>query len=128
TLSLDPETSQAFKALSDAGENARIGLRRLGAHGTRAETVEEFVERVRTEGAERLRIIGTGGEAERIVDALYSPAVSIVSGPVLATGRREMLSVLREQAISRTLHRFGHLPADRHDDGEEWRWSSTARP
>ena len=121
TLSLDPETSQAFKALSDAGENARIGLRRLGAHGTRAETVEEFVERVRTEGAERLRIIGTGGEAERIVDALYSPAVSIVSGPVLATGRREMLSVLREQAISRTLHRFGHLPADRHDDGEEWR-------
>jgi len=37
--------------------------------------------------------------------------VAVVCGPVLATGRRELLGVLREQATSRTLHRFGHLPA-----------------
>jgi RHH-type proline utilization regulon transcriptional repressor/proline dehydrogenase/delta 1-pyrroline-5-carboxylate dehydrogenase len=29
---------------------------------------------------------------------------------VLASARRELLTVVREQAVSRTLHRFGHLP------------------
>jgi RHH-type proline utilization regulon transcriptional repressor/proline dehydrogenase/delta 1-pyrroline-5-carboxylate dehydrogenase len=32
-----------------------------------------------------------------------------VDAPVLADGRRELLSVLREQAISVTRHRFGHV-------------------
>ena len=35
--------------------------------------------------------------------------VTVLAGPVLATGRRELLTVLREQAVSRTRHRFGHL-------------------
>jgi RHH-type transcriptional regulator, proline utilization regulon repressor / proline dehydrogenase / delta 1-pyrroline-5-carboxylate dehydrogenase len=34
---------------------------------------------------------------------------SLVDAPVVADGRREMLTVLREQAISRTRHRFGHV-------------------
>ncbi len=33
-------------------------------------------------------------------------------GPVLANGRRELLSMLREQSVSRTLHRFGHVPPE----------------
>ena len=44
--------------------------------------------------------------------ALVVPAstgLTILQGPVLASGRRELLTVLREQAISRTTHRFGHL-------------------
>jgi len=28
---------------------------------------------------------------------------------VLASGRRELLTVVREQAVSRTRHRFGHV-------------------
>ena len=36
---------------------------------------------------------------------------SLVDAPVLADGRRELLSVLREQAISVTRHRFGHVEA-----------------
>ena len=50
---------------------------------------------------------------------LAADAVTVLAAPVLATGRRELLTVLREQAVSQTLHRFGHLspaaPAD--DDG-----------
>jgi RHH-type proline utilization regulon transcriptional repressor/proline dehydrogenase/delta 1-pyrroline-5-carboxylate dehydrogenase len=37
--------------------------------------------------------------------------VTLLAGQVLASGRRELLTVLREQAISRTMHRFGHLTA-----------------
>ena len=36
--------------------------------------------------------------------------MTLLAGEVLATGRRELLTMLREQAISRTMHRFGHLP------------------
>ena len=35
--------------------------------------------------------------------------VTVLDGPVLASGRRELLAVLREQAVSRTRHRFGHV-------------------
>ncbi|GMA41372.1 hypothetical protein GCM10025883_34170 [Mobilicoccus caccae] len=35
--------------------------------------------------------------------------MTLFSDPVLATGRRELLFFLREQAISRTMHRYGHL-------------------
>ena len=34
----------------------------------------------------------------------------MLDGPVLASGARELLTVVREQAVSRTLHRFGHVP------------------
>jgi RHH-type proline utilization regulon transcriptional repressor/proline dehydrogenase/delta 1-pyrroline-5-carboxylate dehydrogenase len=35
--------------------------------------------------------------------------VTLLDGPVLASGRRELLTVLREQSVSRTNHRFGHI-------------------
>jgi len=38
--------------------------------------------------------------------------VTLLDGPVLASGRRELLTVLREQSVSRTRHRFGHVAAD----------------
>ncbi|GAA4432221.1 proline dehydrogenase family protein [Georgenia halophila] len=118
SLSLDPETSAALKALSPSGENARAGLRRLGELDTLAEPTEDFVERIRRRPVDRVRVVGVGLEAEEIADALTSPAVSVLAGPVLATGRREMLTVLREQAISRTLHRFGHVPPEDQEDDE----------
>ena len=40
--------------------------------------------------------------------------VTLLDGPVLASGARELLSVLREQSVSRTGHRFGHLTSS-HD-------------
>ncbi len=56
-----------------------------------------------------MRVVGPGAGA--LLDALWSPQVTVLDGPVLATGRRELLAVTREQAVSRTRHRFGHLPA-----------------
>ncbi|ROS78602.1 bifunctional proline dehydrogenase/L-glutamate gamma-semialdehyde dehydrogenase [Cellulomonas sp. PhB143] len=35
--------------------------------------------------------------------------VTVLDGPVLASGRRELLTMVREQAVSRTLHRYGHV-------------------
>ncbi len=67
---------------------------------------------MRSTGVERVRILGEGPAADSLADALWSPQVSVLTGPVLATGRRELLGMLREQAISRTLHRFGHLPGE----------------
>ncbi|WP_242623165.1 proline dehydrogenase family protein [Pseudonocardia sediminis] len=55
----------------------------------------------------RIRVVGTvpGGLRAACVDA----GTSLLDAPVLTDGRREMLTVLREQAISRTRHRFGHI-------------------
>ena len=35
--------------------------------------------------------------------------VDVITGEVLATGRRELLPFVREQAVSTTRHRFGHV-------------------
>lgn len=56
---------------------------------------------------ERIRALGTVPEGLRAAAA--EVGASVVDTPVVLDGRREMLTVLREQAVSRTRHRFGHL-------------------
>ncbi|NMO88723.1 bifunctional proline dehydrogenase/L-glutamate gamma-semialdehyde dehydrogenase [Actinomycetospora sp. TBRC 11914] len=58
---------------------------------------------------ERLRAVGEVPTTLR--RAAAEVGASLVDTPVLADGRREMLSVLREQAVSVTRHRFGHVEA-----------------
>jgi RHH-type proline utilization regulon transcriptional repressor/proline dehydrogenase/delta 1-pyrroline-5-carboxylate dehydrogenase len=77
------------------------------------ETTGAFVDRVRA-GTITGRIRVVGDENVELLRELAGEQVTVVAGPVLASGRRELLNVLREQAISRTLHRFGHL--QRHAD------------
>jgi RHH-type proline utilization regulon transcriptional repressor/proline dehydrogenase/delta 1-pyrroline-5-carboxylate dehydrogenase len=48
---------------------------------------------------------------EGVLRAAAASGVSVLDDEPVASGRRELLTVLREQSISRTLHRFGHLPA-----------------
>ncbi|GAB3816341.1 proline dehydrogenase family protein [Tessaracoccus terricola] len=55
----------------------------------------------------RVRLLGSVGS---LPDELAAMGVAAVAGPVLANGRRELLTCLREQSISRTLHRFGQVP------------------
>ncbi|WP_299036431.1 bifunctional proline dehydrogenase/L-glutamate gamma-semialdehyde dehydrogenase [uncultured Pseudokineococcus sp.] len=56
---------------------------------------------------ERLRVLG---DLEPEVAAGAAEAgTSLVTGPALAAGRRELLTAVREQAVSRTRHRFGHV-------------------
>ncbi|KAE8762375.1 aldehyde dehydrogenase family protein, partial [Georgenia thermotolerans] len=111
-VSLHGELSDALKALDATGEPARLGLRRLAAHVDAAESEDQFVGRVRRgEVTGRVRVIGD--EAATLPGALAGEEVSLLTQPVLATGRRELLTVLREQALSITRHRFGHLPPER---------------
>ncbi|GAA1710743.1 proline dehydrogenase family protein [Isoptericola hypogeus] len=58
----------------------------------------------------RVRVIGEApGLAEAAARRLGT--VTVLDGPVLAGGRRELLAMLREQAVSRTRHRYGHVHA-----------------
>jgi RHH-type proline utilization regulon transcriptional repressor/proline dehydrogenase/delta 1-pyrroline-5-carboxylate dehydrogenase len=56
----------------------------------------------------RIRVIGAA-PGLRAAARTRVGDVTVLDQPVLASGRRELLSVLREQAISRTVHRFGHV-------------------
>ncbi|TWS18016.1 aldehyde dehydrogenase family protein [Tsukamurella asaccharolytica] len=55
----------------------------------------------------RIRVLGEP-ESE-VAAAAARQGHSLLRGPVLLSGRRELLSVLREQAVSTTRHRYGHL-------------------
>ncbi|WP_421740897.1 bifunctional proline dehydrogenase/L-glutamate gamma-semialdehyde dehydrogenase [Cellulomonas sp.] len=74
------------------------------------ESHEAFAARVRAgEVTGRVRVVGSApglreAAATRVGD------VTVLDGPVLASGARELLTVLHEQAVSRTMHRFGHVP------------------
>ncbi len=60
----------------------------------------------------RIRVLGAPEAEVRAAAARHGH--SLLRGPVLLSGRRELLSVLREQAVSTTRHRYGHLPAGGH--------------
>jgi len=51
------------------------------------------------------------GNANHLLDEV-AVGVEVRVGPVLANGRRELLTMMREQSISQTLHRFGHVPPE----------------
>jgi RHH-type proline utilization regulon transcriptional repressor/proline dehydrogenase/delta 1-pyrroline-5-carboxylate dehydrogenase len=112
-VSLDPPLASALR-LSDTSADGswRPGVRRLNDLVTATETAEEFIERVRS-GAVTGRVRVVGDEGPELLGDLAGHDVTVLAGPVLATGRRELLSLLREQAISRTRHRFGHVAPDR---------------
>ncbi|WP_449385592.1 proline dehydrogenase family protein [Cellulomonas soli] len=75
---------------------------------------EEFAARVaRGAVGGRVRVVGDA-PGLREAAARRAGEVTVLDGPVLASAERELLNVLREQAISRTRHRFGHMdPARR---------------
>ncbi len=110
-VSLDPAVSSALRAHDPADGQAAAGLRRLDAVVDATETGAQFVARARS-GAVAGRVRVLGDECRTLPADLAGEDVTILAGPVLATGRRELLTVLREQAVSRTLHRFGHLPPE----------------
>jgi RHH-type proline utilization regulon transcriptional repressor/proline dehydrogenase/delta 1-pyrroline-5-carboxylate dehydrogenase len=78
----------------------------------REESDAEFAARIVAGAVSgRIRVIG-GGVGLRAAAARRVGDVTLLDQPVLFDGRREGLTVLREQSISRTLHRFGHVEAD----------------
>ena len=74
------------------------------------ESHEAFAARVRSGAVTgRVRVVGSA-PGLRDAAATRVGEVTVLDGSVLASGARELLTVVREQAVSRTLHRFGHVP------------------
>ncbi len=108
-ISLDPQTSAELKALAKQSVEVDAALRELARRVDRSEPTGSFLARVeRGEIAGRLRVLG---DAPGLLRELAAEDITLIDDPVLATGRRELLPLLREQAISRTMHRFGQMPA-----------------
>ena len=69
-----------------------------------------FVERLaHPEGAERVRTWERISMAARA--AANGASVTLIEAPVLANGRLELRWYLREQTVSRILHRYGNVSA-----------------
>ena len=72
------------------------------------ETEAGFVERLaRPQDAERVRVWEPISTAARA--AANGTGVTVVDAPVLANGRLELRWYVREQAVSRVLHRYGSV-------------------
>lgn len=78
------------------------------------ETDAEFERRVGRSRSERFRCVG------EVTDAALAAAAETGSwlecAGVVMSGRHEMLHYLREQAISWSMHRFGHVADGAEDD------------
>ncbi len=79
------------------------------------ETDEAWLARVAADGiaTERVRLVAARDSrlvaARALSDALRgTPDVAVFADEITAAGRVEMLTFLREQAISITAHRFGN--------------------
>lgn len=59
--------------------------------------------------AGRIRVVGDA-PGLRAAAVTRLGEVTVLDAPVVASARRELLTVVREQAVSRTSHRFGHVP------------------
>jgi RHH-type transcriptional regulator, proline utilization regulon repressor / proline dehydrogenase / delta 1-pyrroline-5-carboxylate dehydrogenase len=57
---------------------------------------------------DRVRVVGTSAGLREAARARVGE-VTVLDHPVLAAAAREMLTVVREQAVSRTRHRYGHV-------------------
>ncbi len=70
------------------------------------------------EVAGRVRVVGGTAEDHGAPVEYWEAAansesdVTLLTAPVVTSGVRELLTVLAEQAVSRTMHRFGHITKD----------------
>jgi len=85
---------------------------RCGVQATVSDSLEEsaagFAARVSGLGVTRIRVVG-GPVHEELRRAATAAEIHLADQPVTANGRIELLHYLREQAVSRTLHRYGNL-------------------
>jgi RHH-type proline utilization regulon transcriptional repressor/proline dehydrogenase/delta 1-pyrroline-5-carboxylate dehydrogenase len=77
--------------------------------GIPVESADVFGSRLAEVRHGRARVIGPVEQEARA--AAHHAHVEVVDGPVTPSGRLELRPFLREQAVSRTLHRYGTLPA-----------------
>jgi RHH-type proline utilization regulon transcriptional repressor/proline dehydrogenase/delta 1-pyrroline-5-carboxylate dehydrogenase len=68
------------------------------------ETADQLVARLRESTGARVRLLGSEPELR-----VLEPAVHVDDRPPVLLGRVELLRSLREQTVSRTLHRYGNV-------------------
>ncbi|WP_407341703.1 bifunctional proline dehydrogenase/L-glutamate gamma-semialdehyde dehydrogenase [Pengzhenrongella phosphoraccumulans] len=99
---VEREVTRVLAAASRAGVPVTLSRAEVEAD-------DAFAARVR-EGrvGGRIRVVG---QAPGLREAARTRVgeVTVLDAPVLASGRRELLTMLREQSISQTRHRFGHV-------------------
>ena len=110
-----PLTRVALRTEPDAAprdiERVRTAADRCGAaliesHST-TETSTEFAARLGSLDVQRIRVAGTCSHELRA--AANESGIHVADDPVTAEGRIELLHYLREQALSRTTHRYGNV-------------------
>ncbi len=73
------------------------------------ESIESGLARMQARGVDRVRVLGrVDPELRGLANAAE---IDVSDAPPTLNGRLELLVFLREQAVSRTLHRFGNLVA-----------------
>ena len=87
-----------------AGAVEPATLRLLPRSTSVVETAADLVARVSGLPSARVRLVGAEPELGRL-----EPAVHVDARPPVLLGRVELLRYLREQTVSRTLHRFGNV-------------------
>ena len=110
-----PLARMALRAEADAAprdiERVRTAADRCGVALIEslpaAETSPEFASRLASLDVQRIRVVGTCSQELRA--AANEAGIHIADDPVTAEGRIELLHYLREQAISRTTHRYGNV-------------------
>jgi RHH-type proline utilization regulon transcriptional repressor/proline dehydrogenase/delta 1-pyrroline-5-carboxylate dehydrogenase len=71
------------------------------------ESEAQLMERLRSGGVERLRVLGPVSLDVRA--AAHRAGVTVIDAPAMATGRLELRWYLREQTVSRVRHRYGNV-------------------
>ena len=110
-----PLARMALRAEADAAprdiERVRTAADRCGVPLIEShpadETSAEFAARLDSLDVDRVRVVGTSSQELRAV--ANEAGIHIADDPVTAEGRIELLYYLREQAISRTTHRYGNV-------------------
>ena len=96
--------------VSLAAPPSSLLLAALAGRAVRVEPEQAFLERLARGAPGRVRVVGTASAALHRVAA--DAEVDVAAAPVTPSGRLEPLWWLREQAVSRTRHRFGNLVAE----------------
>lgn len=90
-------------------ERVRAAAERAGVPVAVRDVAEALAEIREGHLSGRVRVVGSAPALRGAVRADGDvAAVTVLDHPVVASGRREMLTVLREQTVTRTRHRFGH--------------------
>ena len=112
-----PVPHLTVRAGADAAEHHRARVLQAaavaGVPTTVSRAAEEpddvFAARVATgQVTGRVRLVGTSAGLHAAARTQVG-VVTLLDGPVLASAERELLAVVREQSVSRTRHRYGHI-------------------